>query len=97
MERYKPKKISQISPRDSRLLLVGKVASSSPNSFVLEDETGRIEVAFNGNVQQGENVRVFCSFLGNSLQADFLQKLSQEEMNIFKRVERLYSKVKEYV
>jgi hypothetical protein len=91
-EHYSPRKISSISKTDSKIALIGRVVETSENSFILEDETGRIEIFSEEGARQGELVRVFCSLLDGKLKADITQSLKGFDLNLFKKVEELYKK-----
>jgi len=94
---YPPRKISSISKTDSRIALIGRIIKVAENSFVLEDETGKIEIFSDQEVKEGELVRVFCSLLDGKLKADIVQSLKGFDLNLFKRVEELYKKEGLYV
>jgi hypothetical protein len=91
-EHYSPRKISSISKTDSKVALIGKIAGTSENSFILEDETGKIEIFSEERAKEGELVRVFCSSLDGKLKADIVQNLKGFDLNLFKKVEELYRK-----
>jgi len=90
---YKPKKISKIVASDRRVAVVGKVHSVSSGSFILEDESGKIEI-FGKEIElkEGGVVRVFCSIEGDRLKADVIQNLENFDVELFKKVEELYIK-----
>ena len=96
-EHYQPRKISSISKTDSRVAIIGKVLEVLENSFILEDETGKIEISSEEAVRKGELVRVFCSLLDGKLKADVVQNLKGFDLNLFKKVEELYRKEGLYV
>ncbi|MEM5853085.1 MAG: hypothetical protein QXG39_00445 [Candidatus Aenigmatarchaeota archaeon] len=96
-EHYQPRKISSISKTDSRIALIGKVVEVFENSFLLEDETGRIEIFSNEGVKKDDLVRVFCSQLNGTLKCEFVQNLKGFDLNLFKKVEELYKKEGLYV
>jgi hypothetical protein len=89
---YKLKKASQVSAKDQRIALVGNIAQRKPNSFVLDDGTAKIEIAFEGNLE-AKTVRAFCSVEDEKIKADLIQNLDGLDLNLFKRVDDLYSKV----
>lgn len=96
IERYKAKKISEITRRDSKVMLIGEIVSKGENSFVLKDETGEVEIFWDEEVE-GKFARVFCSVTDNKLKADVVHELSEREFYLFKKFNELYSKVEEYV
>ncbi|MCS7106280.1 MAG: hypothetical protein NZ942_03120 [Candidatus Aenigmarchaeota archaeon] len=90
---YKPKKIAEINfEKDNKIALVGKVLDQLENSFVLEDETGNIEIFFEGKVRKGQIVRVFCSVIESQVRADIVQSLEGLDLEFFKKVEEMYRK-----
>ncbi|MEM5879405.1 MAG: hypothetical protein QXU74_02855 [Candidatus Aenigmatarchaeota archaeon] len=97
VDHYPPRKISSISKTDSRVALIGRISEVSENSFVLEDESGKIEIFSDQEVREGELVRAFCSLLDGKLRADILQSLKGFDLNLFKKVEELYKKEGLYV
>jgi hypothetical protein len=91
-EHYSPRKISSISKTDLKIALIGKIAKVSENSFILEDETGKVEIFSEEEVREGEPVRVFCSLVDGKLKADIVQSLKGLDLNLFKKVEELYKR-----
>ncbi|MEM5772640.1 MAG: hypothetical protein QXL86_00190 [Candidatus Aenigmatarchaeota archaeon] len=91
-DHYSLRKISSISKTDSRVALIGKVSEALENSFILEDETGKVEIFSEQEVKEGEIVRVFCSLLDGKLKAEIVQSLKGFDLNLFKRVEELYKR-----
>lgn len=91
---YKPKKISNIEKNDRRVAIIGKVHSVSGNSFVLDDDTGKIEIFSEklDRVKKGATVRVFCTIEDDKLNANVVQTLEGLDLNLFKSVEELYNK-----
>ncbi len=96
---YIPKKISQLTSKDSRISLVGNIIQSKENSFILDDGTAKAEISFEGELKGNEGelksklVRVFCSIADEKLKADVVQPLEGLDLNLFKKVEDLYNKV----
>jgi len=95
-ERFVPLKISQIKDED-KIALLGKVKETKEMSFILEDDTGEIEILSTTLPEKNSIVRVFCSREGNSYIAEILQDMSKLDLNILKEVEELYNKVGENV
>ena len=111
---YKPKKISKIEMSDKRVAIIGKVhsvsglgglnkPSNSFDSFILEDETGKIEIFISGEnnesrikekskIKKGRLLRVFCTIDGDRLNADVVQTLEGLDLNLLKAVDDLYMK-----
>lgn len=90
-QHYKPKKISQLSPKDSRVALTGSIVQKRENSFILDDGTARTEIFFDGKVE-AKVVRAFCSVVEDKLKADVVQNLDSLDINLFKKVEELYNR-----
>lgn len=91
-DHYSPRKISQISPKDFKVSLMGTVASISEGSFTLDDGSGKIEISSDIAVEKGGLVRAFCSMSGGKPRAEAVQSLKGFDLNLFKRVEKLYNK-----
>jgi hypothetical protein len=89
---YKPRKISQIAKTDSHIALVGKVTELGDNFFVLNDDTGSMEIISEETVEKDKLLRVFCSNVDGQWKADVMQDLKGLDTNLFKKVEELYSK-----
>lgn len=92
LEHYKPRKISSITKKDSKISIVGRVIDTKEGSFTLEDSTGKIEIASEEKVEKNEMIRVFCSFVEGNLKADVIQNLEGLDLDLFKKVEELYYK-----
>lgn len=45
-ERYVPKRINEVKDSDNRIALLGKVIEKREDAFVLEDDSGKIEIFF---------------------------------------------------
>ncbi|MEM7825341.1 MAG: hypothetical protein QW412_00590 [Candidatus Aenigmatarchaeota archaeon] len=91
---YKPRRISEIDfKRDGRIALIGKVSEQFENEFILSDETGRVEIFFEGEVKENQTVRVFCSIIENRLKADIVQGLNDFNLQLFRKVENMYKKL----
>lgn len=92
-QRYVPKKISDLKKTDSRISLVGKVVSSSQNSFVLQDGSGEAEIFSDAQVQEGSLARIFCNSIDGRLKAEVVQSLNGLDLNLFQKAQELYRKV----
>lgn len=90
---YKPKKINSITAKDSRIAIIGRVVGMGKNSFILDDDTGRVEIFSDKVVEKDKVVRVFCSVIEEKLKADVVQPLEGLDLNLFKKCEELYNKV----
>ncbi|MFH7860933.1 MAG: hypothetical protein QW602_02960 [Candidatus Aenigmatarchaeota archaeon] len=92
--RYKPKRIGEINfEKDNRIALVGKVIEQIENSFILADETGNVEIFFEGELRKNQVVRAFCSIVEGQLKADIVQNLNGLNLELFRNVEEIYKKV----
>ncbi len=102
-ERYVPRKISDVSPKDRKVSIVGRIIGTDPekDSFVMEDDTGRMEILFNEQSsagrdelekEKGKQVRLFCILIGKQVHMDILQPVSGLDLNLLKTVDELYSK-----
>lgn len=60
-------------------------------SFILDDGTGKVEVFFDGSIS-AKLVRAFCSVSEGRLNADSIQSMDGLDLNLFKKVEDLYSR-----
>lgn len=88
---YVPKKISEVSPKDSRVSIIGNVVAVGENSFVMDDGTGKIEIFCDTQVERTKLVRVFCSVAEEKLKADIVQNVEGLDVNLFKKVKELYN------
>jgi len=90
---YYPKKISEIDLRThKKISLLGKVIEAKEDSFVLQDDTGKVEILSDKKLEENRIVRVFCSIEENKIKADIVQPLNGLDLNLYKEVEELYSK-----
>jgi len=94
-----PKKIAQISKNDRKVSIVGTVVSSTDDSFVLDDGSGKIEVFFEKENAEGrerikkdKTIRAFCTLVGEQLKLDVAQSADGLDLNLLKTVDDLYSK-----
>jgi len=99
--RYVPRKISQIEKTDTNIAVTGKVIESKENSFILDDDTGKIEILMqmegmeslkDVNVDEDDFVRAFCTIIGTQLKADVVQSLKGLDVEQLKKIEELYNK-----
>lgn len=88
---YKPKHVSEVNLRDYRIALIGRVISVGKNSLILDDDSGKIEIFSDFDVQKNKLVRVFCSMVDEKLKADIIQDLEKLDLNLFKKVKELYN------
>lgn len=90
---YKPRKISELKKTDEKVAIVGKVVESKDGSFVLGDGMEKAEIFFEGHVEQGKMLRVFCSLIDERLTVDVVQSLNGLDTKLFNKVQELYRKV----
>ena len=90
------KKISEVqSDSDVRVRLMGTVIDSGPNSVVLDDGTGKIEVYFEDQpkVQQGQFIRVVTRILpmidGFECRGEVMQNLENFNLELYKKAKGL--------
>ncbi|MBI2546868.1 MAG: hypothetical protein HYW23_00275 [Candidatus Aenigmarchaeota archaeon] len=88
---YIPKRISEIKASDIKVSILGVVSDVYKNSFVLSDDTGKIEIACENDAEKGRVVRVFCSVADEKLKADFVQNMEGLDLDLFKKINSLYN------
>jgi hypothetical protein len=86
------KNIIDIQPEsDVRVRLMGIVIDSTPNSIVIDDGTGKVEVYFGEepNIKQGQRVRVITRILpqidGFECRGEVVQLLDGLDINLYKQ------------
>lgn len=90
---YKPKKVSEINLNsDNRVSLIGKVVEKKDDGFVLADDSGKIEIFSEEEVEENKLIRVFCSIIEKQVKADIIQDLNGFDVNLFNKVRELYNK-----
>lgn len=90
---YTPKKISEINlKKDNRISLLGKVVELKENSFILDDNSAKIEIFSDTPVEVNKLIRIFCSVAEKQLKADVIQSLNGFDTDLFNKVEELYRK-----
>ena len=93
MAYYKMKLVKNVKESDVKVLLVGKVVKVEDDGFVLQDESGERKIIFDGEVEEGEIVKAFCSVENHGLRADMVKDLKNFDLNLFKKIRELYNKV----
>jgi hypothetical protein len=90
------KSISDIHPdSDVRIRVIGTVIDVGPNSIVLDDGSGKMEVYFEEvpNVKQGQMVRVITRILplidGYECKGEVLQNLEGFNLELYKKARML--------
>ena len=92
-ERYVPKKVAKMSKSDRKVALTGKILEVNEGSFVLDDESGKIEIFFQAaDVEKDSTVQAFCTLVSDRLNLDVLQPLPGVDLNLLKTVDDLYYK-----
>jgi RNase P/RNase MRP subunit p29 len=90
----KIRQISDIVPADMRVRIIGKVASKSENSVVIDDSSGRAEVMvdpeFASCLNEGEVVRIFAKVLSTEssfrLQSEIIQDMNKMDTELYRKV-----------
>jgi hypothetical protein len=90
--RYTPKKISEITERDSFISVTGRVETVGNNFFVVDDGQ-KLEVVSEEALERGKLVRVFCSRLEGRWKADIVQNLGELDLEMFEKAEEVYRKI----
>lgn len=90
------KKVSEIHPEsDVRVRLIGTIIDSSPNSIVLDDGSGKIEVYFEEppKVRNGQLVRIIVRILplidGYECKGEVIQSLDGFNLELYKKVKEI--------
>jgi hypothetical protein len=90
------KKISDIQPEsDVRVRLIGTIIDSNPNSIVLDDGSGKIEVYFEEppKIRNGQLVRIIARILplidGYECKGEVLQSLDGFNLELYKKVKEI--------
>ncbi len=91
-ERYFPKKISEARMSEGKICVVGIVDDPREDGFVIRDGNEKIHIEFVGSPQKNKFVRVFCTVNDGKVRADIVQNLNGADVQLFKKVEELYSK-----
>ena len=89
---YIPKNVSDVSTKDSRVSLIGTVANAAGGSFILEDDTGKIELTSEFHMERNQLVRAFCSVVDEKLKADIVQDMNGFDVDLFKKISELYNR-----
>jgi len=89
---YKIRSISSVSKSDKQVALAGKILEVMENSFILSDVTGEVEIFSEEKMEKGRIVRAFCSMVDGRAKLDFVQKLNDFDLNLYKKINELYTK-----
>ncbi len=100
---YNTRKISEVNPdSDMRIKVMGVVVDKKDDTLVMDDGSGKLQVFVDlpnimDKVDLNQLVRVFGSVLptdqGFELRADIVQDLSDLNVNLCKKVNKLYNKM----
>ncbi len=90
--RYIPKQISDVTVKDSKVAITGRIMNAGNGFAVIDDGTGKIEVAADIQAERNDIVRMFCSVVDNNLKADIVQKMDGFDLDLFKKINELYIK-----
>jgi len=90
---YKPMKISELKGNMGKVAVIGKVIGKDNGNILIDDESGKVEIASDAAVEKGKRVRAFCSIADGKLKADIMQELNNFDMNLFNKVKEMYEKV----
>lgn len=89
------KKISEISPEDVRVAIIGTVIDESEGKFALDDGTGSIEVLADKEdtekLEPKKTVRVIGKIIsedGLKLNAEGVQDFSNFDLELYKKVKK---------
>ena len=69
---------------------MGNITDVGKNSFILDDGTGKIEIASDRKIEKQMMVRVFCSISNERLSADVMQDIRKLDIDLFKKINELY-------
>ncbi len=90
------KSIADIQPEsDVRVRLMGTVIDTTPNSIVIDDGTGKVDVYFgeDTNVRQGQYVRVITRILpqidGFECRGEAIQDLTGFNLKLYKKTREI--------
>jgi uncharacterized protein YdeI (BOF family) len=102
-DHYVKKKIEEINPEtDLKVNIMGFVVDKKEDTFILDDGSKKIKVFMDNpviaeRINVNQLVRVFGSTLptdeGFEIKADVVQDLSNLNIDLYKKVEGLYSKM----
>lgn len=90
------KSIADILPEsDVRVRLIGTVIDNTPNSVVIDDGTGKVEVYFGEetDVKQGQRVRIITRILPQiddfECRGEAIQSLEGFNLNLYKKAREI--------
>ena len=94
------KSIADIQPEsDVRIRLIGTVIDTTPNSVIIDDGTGKLEVYFGEelNVKQGQRVRVVTRIVplidGFECRGEVLQTLEGFDVGLYKKAREIVKNI----
>ncbi len=90
------KEIANINPEiDVRVRLIGTVIDTTPNSIIIDDGTGKLEIYFgeNLNIKQGQLVRVIARILplidSFECRGEAIQILDDFNLDLYKKARKI--------
>jgi hypothetical protein len=92
----KERRISEISPEDTRVSIVGTVVDSNGGILAVDDGTGKTEVSFEyaPSSSPGQTVRVLGRVIplegGFELQGEAFQDFTGADLNLWRKVSGLW-------
>ena len=92
----KERRVSEVTPEDIRVSIVGTVVGSKENVLAVDDGTGKIDISFEEapSVKAGQLVRIFGRVMplenGVELQGEVCQDFSEADLELWKRVSNMW-------
>jgi hypothetical protein len=88
-----PRKIAEINPEsDIRVRILGRILDKKDSSFILEDDSGKVEIITDEELSfnVADNVRVFARVLpledSFELRAEIIQDMNKLDMDLYRKV-----------
>lgn len=91
--RYLPRRISEVSKSDSRVSIMGTVASVKEGAFEITDGSGSVEISSDASVKEGDTVRAFCNVIDGRLKSEAVQSLNGLDLNLYQKAQELSRKI----
>ena len=92
-QRYLPRKVSEVTKSDSRVSIVGTVASVKEGAFEIRDGSGSVEISSDAVVKDGDTVRAFCNVIDGRLKSEAVQSLNGLDLNLYQKAQGLYRRI----
>jgi len=101
---YPNKKISEINPEnDFKVRVMGFLVDKKGDTLVIDDGSGKIQIfvdkpdIISEKLELNQLIRVFGSIVpideGFEIKADIIHKMSNFDINLYKKTEELYNRV----